>query len=447
MSGMPSVLELFSIGPGPSSSHTLGPLRAATAFAADVRAAGMTGELEVAVTLYGSLAATGDGHGTPGAILAGLAGVAPEAATAADLRRRLERATATARVELGDLEVGFAGIERRPFDRLPRHPNALRLVASTRRARHEAIFFSIGGGFVERDGEPPPAAPPPVHEFDTAEQLLALCDGHGIAIAEVVRRNEVARHGDAVLDAGLDRIVAAMDRCIDAGLRTAGVLPGGLGVRRRAADWAVRLAADAAEGRPVDPMDELVVAAMAVNEQNAAGEQVVTAPTNGAAGIIPSVLRAARRSHGGEDPELARTFLLTAAAVGILLKRRASISGAELGCQGEVGSACAMAAAGLVAVRGGTPAQVENAAEVALEHHLGLTCDPVRGLVQIPCIERNGIAAVQAVTSARIALAGDGTHRVSLDQVIETLRQTGEDMSDAYKETSRGGLAVNVPDC
>ncbi len=456
-----SVLDLFSIGIGPSSSHTVGPMRAATRFAEALRDAGVLGRADrVAVDLYGSLGATGVGHGTPDAVVAGLRGLDPATCDPDEVRGAWNALGSGAAVTLlGERTVTVARDDVRlaPLTRRPEHSNALRLRAWDEAGTllREQLYFSVGGGFVTAgpgvgaDGEAftVDAAADPVaevpHPFGSAAELLALCAAEGTGIAGIARRNEVARHGEERLDAGMDAIWRVMRRCVADGLRGEGVLPGGLGVKRRAAGLRRRLELVADRDTSTEWLQAY---AMAVNEENAAGRRVVTAPTNGAAGIVPAVLHHHLRTSPGGEGDVAR-FLLTATAIGTLFATNASISGAEAGCQGEVGSAAAMAAAGLCAVRGGTPEQVENAAEIAMEHHLGLTCDPVGGLVQVPCIERNAIASATAVAAALMALHGDGTHVVSLDVVIETMRQTGLDMSSRYKETSTGGLAVNVPEC
>ncbi len=453
MTAYVSAFELFSIGVGPSSSHTVGPMRAAAEFADRLRDSGALPRVaRVSCVLYGSLGATGIGHGTPDAVLAGLAGLAPETVEPSDVRQRWGRwvdGSLLALAGIHDIVVDRGDITFAPFTRLPGHPNALLLTAVDADGVTVAseTFYSVGGGFIRREG-----AEPPVHdrsdpyEFATADALLALTATTGRSIADLARANEESRRSPAEVDAGLDAIWHAMDGCIDAGLHAAGLLPGLLQVRRRAGMIREQLDAEPAKALPGDWLGAF---ALAVNEENAAGGRVVTAPTNGAAGILPAVARywAEFLSEGDDPLPGLRDFLLTATALGSLFKANASISGAEGGCQAEVGSACAMAAGGLTAAMGGTPAQVENAAEIAMEHHLGLTCDPVGGLVQIPCIERNAIAASTAVTAARLALRGDGSHYVSLDTVVETMRQTGIDMSTKYKETSEGGLAVNVVEC
>ena len=446
-----SAFELFSIGVGPSSSHTVGPMRAARDFAMRLgddapRVARVTCDL------FGSLGATGLGHGTPDAIVAGLSGEAPETVAPEVVRGAWSGWEDGATLWLaGRQPVTFerGHVRFEPRTRLPGHPNALTLSAfdATGAVVSAETYYSIGGGFIRREGEQAPAPDADALPFGTAADLLATCSAQGLTIAEVARVNEEHRRSPVDVDAGLDAIWHAMRDCIDAGLHADGTLPGVLGVRRRAAAIHAQLESAADETR-VLPGEWLAAYALAVNEENASGGRVVTAPTNGAAGILPAVARYWVEFVASVEPtEGMREFLLTATALGSLFKANASISGAEGGCQAEVGSACAMAAGGLTAVMGGTPEQVENAAEIAMEHHLGLTCDPVGGLVQIPCIERNAIAASTAVTAARLALRGDGSHYVSLDTVVETMRQTGLDMSTKYKETSEGGLAVNVVEC
>ncbi|MBF4462823.1 MULTISPECIES: L-serine ammonia-lyase [unclassified Rathayibacter] len=459
MSAYVSVVDLFSVGIGPSSSHTVGPMRAALAFAERIKADGLLGRVSrIGCVLYGSLGSTGIGHGTPDAVVAGLSGLDPEScdpALVGGAWRRLEEVGAIALAGEQPLAMTRDDIAFEPRTRLPEHPNALTFhmwLDGEATPAQEDTFFSIGGGFIRRAGEQADLAglAPHPYPFVSAADLLAVCARTGATIADISAANERALHPDSDLDAQLDRIWNAMAACVERGLETEGVLPGGLGVRRRASLLRKRLEAfeeDPLDRARVTSVEWLHAFALAVNEENAAGGRVVTAPTNGAAGIIPAVGHHYLRFVPGADREGLRTFLLTATAIGSLFTTNASISGAEAGCQGEVGSACAMAAGALCAVLGGTPQQVENAAEIAMEHHLGLTCDPVGGLVQIPCIERNAIAASTAVSAARLALHGDGTHRVSLDAVIETMRQTGVDMSSKYKETSEGGLAVNVIEC
>nr|WP_157312582.1 L-serine ammonia-lyase, iron-sulfur-dependent, subunit alpha [Microbacterium sp. MAH-37] len=489
---------MFSIGVGPSSSHTVGPMRAGVDFAARLRAGGLLEKVErVTCELFGSLGATGLGHGTPDAVLAGLQDLHPETCDPDDVRALwTEWPEGRDLLLAGERRIPFAkdDISFVPRTRLPGHPNAMTLHALDADGAPvlEQTYYSIGGGFIRRDGEEArvSAAVQP-YPYDSAEELLALCDENGLSIAEIARANEMATRSEEQVAAGLDAIWDAMYSCVDAGLHNGGTLPGILKVRRRASDIREQLEAAESDGHAQVPGEWLGAFALAVNEENAAGGRVVTAPTNGAAGILPAVamywwrfladsglgagnavtpygelVGSALLGFGAEaslvavgaieDPdEVAeanrrrgiRRFLLTATALGSLFKANASISGAEGGCQAEVGSACAMAAGGLTAVMGGTVRQIENAAEIAMEHHLGLTCDPIGGLVQIPCIERNAIAASTAVTAARLALRGDGHHYVSLDAVVETMRQTGLDMSTKYKETSEGGLAVNVIEC
>ncbi|PJI93637.1 L-serine ammonia-lyase [Luteimicrobium subarcticum] len=452
-----SALELFSLGIGPSSSHTVGPLRAGRAFVDGLAARGELDRVtRIEAVLYGSLGATGLGHGTPDALVAGLRGLDAETCDPDDVRSCWARHDDGAPLLLaGRHPVPFRrdDITLEPRTRLPEHPNALtlRAYAGGPLPLVEETWLSVGGGFVRRLGAEPTDARPATapaddpYAFRNAAELLALCRAHGTSLAGVAREAERRHRPDAETDAGLDAVWAAMQECVRHGLAGSGELPGGLRVRRRAAGLRARL--ESTPDGPGDGIDWLHAWALAVNEENAAGGRVVTAPTNGAAGVLPAVLHYASEFVVGMTPERVREFLLTATVIGSLAKANASISGAEGGCQAEVGSACAMAAAGLTAVLGGTPEQVENAAEIALEHHLGLTCDPIAGLVQVPCIERNAVAAATAVSAARLATHGDGSHVVSLDAVIETMRQTGLDMSDKYKETSEGGLAVNVVEC
>lgn len=455
-----SVFDLFSVGIGPSSSHTVGPMRAGADFADELRSSPSTVRA-VIVDLYGSLAATGRGHGTQPAVLLGLEGNRPETVDPDYVEKRGAEIEATRRVSFGgrdEVPLCAEDIVLHPLTVLPRHTNGIRFRAELADGTvHEAVYYSVGGGFVERESgadtvNPLAGTPGVPHDFDTAAALLETCPRTGRTVPQLMLENEIALHGgpsdvaEREVRAGLLHIWEVMEACIERGFRAEGMLPGGLGVKRRAPGLYRRLV----DSDGADAMDWLNVAAMAVNEENACGGRIVTAPTNGAAGIVPAVLYYALkfRPHLAERrEETVCDYLLTAAAIAVLYKRRASISGAEVGCQGEVGSACSMAAGALAQVMGATPAQVENAAEIGIEHNLGLTCDPIGGLVQIPCIERNAIASVKAVNAARIALHGDGTHRVSLDQAIETMRQTGADMLSKYKETSLGGLAVNVPEC
>lgn len=452
---MISAFELFKIGIGPSSSHTVGPMVAARRFREEV--APIAGVARIAATLFGSLAWTGRGHSTDTAVILGLLGEVPAtldpdavagliAAQAADGTLLLPGAGPVAFVPDRDLAFDFQTL-------LPGHSNALRFTAFDARGDllHERVFYSVGGGFVVAEGENAAVetgvAPP--FPFASGAALLALTDRHRLTIADVQMAYEKALRPEAEVIADLDRIRDTMFACIDRGLAQSGPLPGRLNVERRAGKLYKTLNDHRTGGtRPAhEVMDWVATFAIAVNEENAAGGRVVTAPTNGAAGIIPATLRYFRDFCPEYSLKRSRDFLLTAAAIGSLIKRNASISGAEVGCQGEVGSAASMAAAGLAAALGATPAQIENAAEIAMEHHLGLTCDPVGGLVQIPCIERNAFGANKAIAAASLALRGDGTHRVSLDAVIETMRQTGQDMQSKYKETSQGGLAVNVTEC
>jgi L-serine dehydratase len=456
-----SAFDLFKIGIGPSSSHTVGPMVAARRFALWVEAAGVMPRVaRVRADLYGSLALTGKGHRSDVALIAGLAGEVPDATNAATVDAIVAGARTTRRIALlGRHDVAFdpaCGIRFHQRRRLPFHSNAMRFEVLD--ADGEMLFgrhyYSVGGGFVvdedeagrnSRDSEDEDAIPFP---FGSGDEMLAVAGAAELCIADVMFANEIARRPAQEVEAGLDRIAAAMSACIDAGCAASGVLPGELGIKRRAPTLSRDLVTKYARGvaDPLAPLDAINLWAMAVNEENAAGGRVVTAPTNGAAGIIPSVIRYYEQLCGGDRAGV-RRFLLTAAAIGSLYRRNASISGAEVGCQGEVGVACSMAAAGLTAALGGSNGQVENAAEIGMEHNLGLTCDPVAGLVQVPCIERNAIGAAKAINASRLAMMGDGTHFVSLDQVIETMRQTGRDMQTKYKETSRGGLAVNVVEC
>lgn len=461
-----STFDMFKIGIGPSSSHTVGPMRAAAQFAHEVLSDPETGPqvAEVEVHLYGSLAATGEGHGTLSAIVMGLEGSDPETVDPVAGRERVERIEAEGGLLLdGRHEVSLrpSSIVLHPLTFLPQHSNGMTFIAQDSGGAElvRRPMFSVGGGFVvdETDMDRSIAEVAAEDEgrtiFTTGAELLRVCEDRGISISDVMLLRERQWRDDEEIREGLLRIWRTMDDCIQRGIRTPGILPGGLEVKRRAASWYDSLSAEDPARLPMNSFEWVSLAALAVNEENAAGGRVVTAPTNGAAGIIPAVLFFATNYIEGMDPdEIAVRFLLTAGAIGSLYKEHASISGAEVGCQGEVGSACSMAAAALCEVMGGKPAQVENAAEIAMEHNLGLTCDPVGGLVQVPCIERNAMAAVKAITAARFALRGTGEHFVSLDTVIETMRLTGKDMSERYKETAMGGLAVtavpvSVPDC
>ena len=451
-----SVFDIFKIGIGPSSSHTMGPMNAARGFVAILQERGLMEQVaQVSAQLYGSLALTGRGHCTDRAILLGLEGHAPDTIDTAAVEPALQRIRGEGRLRLGGIrEIAFdepLNLLYHTDQVLPGHSNGMRFTAHDAGgavlAREE--YYSIGGGFVIRAGEESSAcaaAADAPFRFASADALLQLTREKGLEIHELMLTRERTWRSDAEIRAGLTRIWQVMQDCVRRGFEAQGLLPGVLGVRRRAP----KLARQLLSGDPRSPMhaiDWVNAFALAVNEENAAGGQVVTAPTNGAAGIIPAVLHYYRRFEAGADDEGVMRFLLTAAAIGMLYKTNASISGAEMGCQGEVGVACSMAAAGLVSALHGSNEQIENAAEIGMEHNLGLTCDPVAGLVQIPCIERNAMGSVKAINAARLALRGDGSHKVSLDQVIATMRQTGIDMSTIYKETSQGGLAVNVPEC
>jgi L-serine dehydratase len=456
-----SVFDLFKIGIGPSSSHTVGPMRAARLFALRLESQGaLSATTRIRVELFGSLGATGKGHGSDKAVLLGLAGHEPDTIDVEAVPALLATMREAHRVRLlGRHAMDFDEKTDLLFNRresLPLHSNGMRFTAwdAAGTALAENLYYSVGGGFVvsgDTAGEKTIVADatPLPHPFTTGEQLLELCRSEGQGIAGIMRRNERAWRTDVQIDAGLARIWSVMQECVKRGCSTPGVLPGGYKVKRRAPDLHAQLTSnpEAALRDQLVVLDWVNLYALAVNEENAAGGRVVTAPTNGAAGIIPAVLHYYSRFIVSATDQGVYDFLLTAAAIGILYKENASLSGAEVGCQGEVGTACSMAAGALCAVLGGSAAQVENAAEIGMEHHLGLTCDPVGGLVQIPCIERNAIAAVKAINAARMALRGDGTHYVSLDQVIKTMRETGADMKTKYKETSRGGLAVNVIEC
>ncbi|HXA36304.1 MAG TPA: L-serine ammonia-lyase [Steroidobacteraceae bacterium] len=451
-----SVFDIFKIGIGPSSSHTMGPMNAARNFVELLAARDLlTRTTQVSAQLYGSLALTGRGHCTDRAILLGLEGMSPETIDSSVIEPTLQRIRVGGRIRLlGQREIAFDEPLNLLFHTdqvLPGHSNGMRFTAHDAGlqvlAREE--YYSVGGGFIVRAGAEAAvgaAQREPPHEFNSGARLLELARTQGLEIYELMLDRERTWRTDAEIRAGLLRIWQVMQDCVRRGFEAQGLLPGVLGVRRRAP----KLYRQLMSGNPASPMhalDWVNVFALAVNEENAAGGQVVTAPTNGAAGIVPAVLHYYRRFEPGADDDGIIRFLLSAAAVGMLYKQNASISGAEMGCQGEVGVACSMAAAGLVSALNGSNEQVENAAEIGMEHNLGLTCDPVAGLVQIPCIERNAMGSVKAINAARLAMRGDGSHKVSLDQVITTMRQTGLDMSTIYKETSQGGLAVNVPEC
>ena len=450
-----SAFDLFKLGVGPSSSHTMGPMTAAGRFLLRLDLARVA---RVTVTLYASLALTGKGHATDRAAILGLAGFEPATLDPDEADRALEIVRAEGRLNLAGLqEIGFDEARDILWEgrtRLPQHPNAIRFSAyeADGGLLDERTYFSIGGGFIRDEaemGQNTPDAPCETpYPFHSGDELVAKAEAAGLTIAELMLANEASRRDEVEVFARLDEIADAMYACIDRGMRVDGVLPGGLQVQRRARKVHESLMRDA-DRRIADPLaalDWVNLWALAVNEENAAGGRVVTAPTNGAAGLLPAVLRYYDRFHAG-TAERRRTFLLTAAAIGALYKTNASISGAEVGCQGEVGVACSMAAAGLAAAMGASNAQIENAAEIAMEHNLGLTCDPIGGLVQVPCIERNAMGAVKAIDAARLAMLGDGRHTVSLDKVIATMKRTGEDMNAIYKETSLGGLAVNLPEC
>jgi len=461
---MISVFDIFKIGIGPSSSHTVGPMVAAGRFAGLLAGSGRLGDVaRIECRLYGSLCYTGKGHGTDRAVVLGLSGETPGEIEPDQVPVLFDQAVRAKSLRLG-------GAHTIPFDPeadivfdydtpSPGHPNGMKFAAhsDSGSAIVEQVYYSVGGGFVVTDAEYVADAPAGGRlgdggvpfAFNSAEALLALCTREGLSVAGIVRANEQAAAPGGDLDGDLDTLRDAMMACIERGLDGEGILPGGLSVRRRARGLHAR--AEEAEGRnlafPHNYMDRISAYAIAVNEENAAGGRVVTSPTNGAAGVIPAVLRYYEAHCPGADRSGARDFLLSATAFGAVIKRNASLSGAEVGCQGEIGSASAMAAAGLCAALGGSPAQVENAAEIALEHHLGMTCDPVGGLVQVPCIERNAMGAIKAINAASLSLAGDGQHIVSFDAVVETMRQTGLDLQTKYKETSEGGLAVTVVEC
>jgi L-serine dehydratase len=457
-----SVFDMFKVGIGPSSSHTVGPMRAAKRFAERLREeALLTVTAAVRCELFGSLGFTGKGHGSDLAVIMGLEGEAPDVVDPDVIPSRVAAVHAEKRLLLlGRQAVSFDPKEAIIFHRrekLPLHSNGLRFTAlnAAGGALTDRVYYSVGGGFVvnhegqaEAAGHTPAATQVP-YPFDTGDQLLHQCETHGLSISTLMLANEKAARPELEVRARLKVIGDAMESCIARGCSKEGILPGGLKVKRRAATLYRKLKADPrpTSADPLAILDWVNLWALAVNEENAAGGRVVTAPTNGAAGIIPAVLKYYRTIVPGVDEDGVARFLLTAGAIGMLYKKNASISGAEVGCQGEVGVACSMAAGALTEVLGGTAAQVENAAEIGMEHNLGLTCDPIGGLVQVPCIERNAMGSVKAINAARLALQGDGTHKVSLDKVIATMRQTGADMSSKYKETARGGLAVNIIEC
>jgi L-serine dehydratase len=455
-----SVFDLFSIGIGPSSSHTVGPMLAANAFLSLLKSKQFIEKVErIKIELYGSLALTGKGHGTDKAILNGLENKNPESVIPESMIPRMREIISTQKLLLaGHQEIQFNETSDFLFlqkELLPKHSNGMRFSAfdGQNNLLSAQVYYSIGGGFIttEEDfSKTTEESNPPPYPFSTATQLIKLCQENNLSIAELMLINEKTWRSEEQIYQGILAIAKVMDECIANGCNHDGILPGGLNLKRRAPDLYKKLM-DQKGVKSIfeqsDIMNQLNLYAMAVNEENAAGGRIVTAPTNGAAGIIPAVLKYCQQAHDKMSNEDIYTYFLTAAAIGILYKKGASISGAEVGCQGEVGVASSMAAAGLTAVLGGSVAQVENAAEIAMEHHLGMTCDPVLGLVQIPCIERNAMGSVKAVNATRMALIGDGQHQISLDKVIKTMKQTGIDMQSIYKETSMGGLAVNLPEC
>jgi L-serine dehydratase len=454
-----SAFDLFKVGIGPSSSHTVGPMRAAFLFVTRLRDEGLLGHVAgLRCELFGSLGATGHGHGSVKAVVLGLEGEQPDLVDPLTAESRVETIRREGKLRLAaEHPIAFSVdddvvLHRRK--RLDFHSNGMvfRAVDADGRELSRREYFSVGGGFVLDEDE---AGNPVIvedrtpvrHPFRTGEELLACTRKTGLRISDVMLANELSWRSEAEVRDGLLHIWSVMQECVERGTRTAGVLPGGLKVRRRAAALRAQLETHPDASDPLWAMEWVTLYALAVNEENAAGGRVVTAPTNGAAGIVPAVLRYYRDFVDSCSDDGVVRFLLTAAAIGLLFKENASISGAEVGCQGEVGSACSMAAAGLAELLGGTPEQVENAAEIGIEHNLGLTCDPVGGLVQIPCIERNAVGSVKAITAARLAVRGDGRHHVSLDKAIKTMRETGADMKDKYKETARGGLALNIVEC
>jgi L-serine dehydratase len=455
-----SVFDLFTIGIGPSSSHTVGPMRAARRFASALdREQKLDRTASIQVELFGSLGATGKAHGSDAAIVVGLEGTEPETIDPDSVPGRVERVTSEGRLSLlGRCDIAFRLQEHLIFHRLrslPKHPNAMSFVArdAAGATLAERRYYSVGGGVVVGDATSADAPPLPVraepvaNPFTTGAELLARCASRGLSVSSLMLQNEQAWLSEGDVRARLLEIWGIMCDCVKRGCAREGVLPGGLKVVRRAPALHRRLTSGTPSSDPLAILDWVDLWALAVNEENASGGRVVTAPTNGAAGVLPSVLHYYARATPHADDDGIVRFLLVAGAVGILYKMNASISGAEVGCQGEVGVACSMAAAGLTEVLGGTPEQVENAAEIGMEHNLGLTCDPVGGLVQVPCIERNAMGAVKAINASRLALSGDGKHKISLDRVIATMRATGADMSTKYKETARGGLAVNIVEC
>jgi len=455
-----SLFDLFSIGIGPSSSHTVGPMTAANQFIEQLDITDMFNDVHrIKTELYGSLALTGKGHGTDKAILNGLEGRTPETVDPSIMVPRMQAIITEKKLHLAGKKIIFFD-ETRDFvlfqkENLPKHSNGLRFTAYNTKNQplFSQVYYSIGGGFIvteENFGVEPSEQVTLPYPFKTAKELLTLCKQHNFSIAELMLENERMWRSTQDIHEGILKLAHVMNSCIEQGCRHSGILPGGLNVKRRAPELYQKL--NAKQGiksiyEGADVLNQLNLYAIAVNEENAAGGRIVTAPTNGAAGIIPAVLRYAQNAHDCTSKNDIYTYLLTATAIGILYKKGASISGAEVGCQGEIGVASSMAAGALTAVLGGTIDQIENAAEIAMEHHLGMTCDPVQGLVQIPCIERNAMGSVKAVNASRMALMGDGQHHISLDKVIRTMLQTGTDMQSIYKETSLGGLAVNFPEC
>jgi L-serine dehydratase len=456
------VFDLFKIGIGPSSSHSVGPMRAAGAFLAELSERQLLAAVaRVRIDLYGSLALTGIGHGTDTAVLMGLTGETPDQIDPETIPHKLRQIRESGHIDLaGRHRIAYCEKADLVFNRsvfLDQHPNGIRFqafaAADDTSPLHEATYFSVGGGFIVRQGETPQpsdAAHPDVpYPFTSARQLLELTTRHSLSFSQLARENERTFRSDEQISQGLQLIWQTMQQCVERGCRNEGILPGGLNIERRAPALyqALTQRGESIERDPLSILDWVDLYALAVNEENAAGGRVVTAPTNGAAGIIPAVLHYFMRFCPGATEAKVEDFLLTAAVIGSLYKRNASISGAEVGCQGEVGVACSMAAGALTEVLGGTPHQVEEAAEIGMEHNLGLTCDPIKGLVQVPCIERNAMGAVKAINASRLALRGDGKHFVSLDRVIRVMKRTGADMSHRYKETSQGGLAVNISEC
>lgn len=459
---MISIFDLFKIGIGPSSSHTVGPMKAANLFIKELTDKGLFDKVDrVKTVLYGSLGATGKGHGSDTAVMLGLMGEAPQTTDVKTIGQKIQTIASTKQLFLNkqknipyhiETDLILNGLESLPY-----HPNAMTIEAfSGEQSIYQNTYYSVGGGFVKTEQEARAddvvienVKNPVPYPYHNAEDLLVLCRDHQLSIAQIVRANELANMSEQALNDGIDAIWQVMQDCVNDGCQNEGILPGGLSVPRRAKAFYQQLAA--ADSRKafndaLAVMDWVNLYALAVNEENASGGRVVTAPTNGAAGVIPAVMHYYRDFCPTYSVNGMRDFLLTAAAIGIIIKENASISGAEVGCQGEVGSACAMAAAGLTHVLGGTPAQCANAAEIGIEHHLGMTCDPIAGLVQIPCIERNAMASVKAINASRLALKGNGQHVVSLDKAIKTMKDTGQDMMSKYKETAMGGLAVNVFD-